>query len=239
MKKNTGKAPAEQFYYKDFLADMAEHDPDIIGAWMLVLIKIWHLNNSGSVTKTLSQFAKIMHTDEIGAKRFIDYLGAEKIADVTEDNGRITIVNRRAKRDCKLREANRLRQETFRRNAKSNADVADEKVNPSSSTSFSNSNSSLDISTKRRSTLDLEQQKKAIQLTEKLERVFEYQNTRERTTFRNIVRHLLDCGMIESGMVWLKEVLRWGSDNDKSQLDMKKCFNSKVQKLAGFKKKAE
>jgi hypothetical protein len=88
------------------------------------------------------------------------------------------------------------------------------------------------------STLDLEQQKKAIQLTEKLERVFEYQTPNERTTFRNIVRHLLDCGMIESGMVWLEEVLQWGSDNDKSQLDMKKCFNSKVQKLAGFKKKA-
>lgn len=235
MKKNTGKAPAEQFYYKDFLADMAEHDPDIIGAWMLVLIKIWHLNNSGSVTKTLSQFAKIMHTDQIGAKRFIDYFRDEKIADVTEDNGRITIVNRRAKRDSKLREANRLRQKRFRGNAHSNADVAPEKVNPSSS----NSNSSSGISTKRRSALDLEQQKKAIQLTEKLERVFEFQTTNERTTFRNIVRHLLDCGMIESGVVWLMEVLQWGSDNEKPQLDMKKCFVSKVKKLSGFKKKEE
>ncbi|KKN77259.1 hypothetical protein LCGC14_0362370 [marine sediment metagenome] len=89
------------------------------------------------------------------------------------------------------------------------------------------------------SALDLDQQKKAIQLTEKLERVFEYQTPNERTTFRNIVRHLLDCGMIESGMVWLKEVLQWGSDNDKPQLDMKKCFVSKVIKLSGFKKKAE
>ncbi len=235
MKKNTGKAPAEQFYYKDFLADMAEHDPDIIGAWMLVLIKIWHLNNSGSVTKTLSQFAKIMHTDQIGAKRFIDYFRAEKIADVTEDNGRITIVNRRTKRDSKLRETNRLRQKRFRDNAQSNADVPPEKFNPSSS----NSNSSSSISTKRSSTLDLEQQKKAIQLTEKLERVFEYQTPNERTTFRNIVRHLLEKGMIEQGEVWLMEVLQWGSDNNKGQLDMKKCFNSKVQKLAGFKKKEE
>lgn len=98
---------------------------------------------------------------------------------------------------------------------------------------------SLSGEPKRSSALDLEQQKKAIQLTEKLEKVFEYQTPNERTTFRNIVRHLLDCGMIESGEVWLMEVLQWGSDNDKDQLDMKKCFNSKVQKLAGFKKEEE
>lgn len=89
------------------------------------------------------------------------------------------------------------------------------------------------------STLDLEQQKKAMLLSEKLEKVFEYQTPNERTTFRNIVRHLLDCGMIERGVVWLKEVLQWGSDNDKDQLDMKKCFVSKVKKLAGFKAKQD
>lgn len=139
MKKNTGKAPSIQFYYKDFLADMAEHDPDIIGAWVLVLIKIWHLNEGGSVTKTLSQFSKIMNTDQVGARRFIDYFKSENIANVTEDNNKITIVNRRSKRDCKLREANRLRQQKHRDNTQSNTVVTPEKVNPSSSTSSSSS----------------------------------------------------------------------------------------------------
>lgn len=140
MKKNTGKAPSIQLYFKDFMAEMLEYDPDIVGAWFLVMLKIWDLNDSGSVTKTLSQFAKIMHTDEIGAKRFIDYFRDEKIANVTEDNGRITIVNRRAKRDSKLRENNRLRQEAFRRNAKNNATVTKDpppaSTSPSSSTSI-------------------------------------------------------------------------------------------------------
>ncbi len=92
---------------------------------------------------------------------------------------------------------------------------------------------------KNSSALDLEQQKKAIRLTEKLEKVFEYQTPNERTTFRNIVRHLLDCGMIEAGSGWLKEVLQWGSDNEKDQLDMKKLFVDKAKKKSGFKKKEE
>ncbi|KKM02079.1 hypothetical protein LCGC14_1788010 [marine sediment metagenome] len=153
MKKNTGKAPSIQLYFKDFMAEMLEYDPDIVGAWFLVMLKIWDLNDGGSVNKTLSQFAKIMHTDQIGAKRFIDYFRDEKIADVTEDNGRITIVNRRAKRDSKLREANRLRQKRFRDNAQSNADVAPEKVNPSSSSSSSSSVSTT-IKEKERSDFD-------------------------------------------------------------------------------------
>lgn len=139
MKKNAGKAPSIQFYYKDFLADMSEHEPEIVGAWLLVLIKIWHTKKDGAITKTLPQYAKIMNTDQVNAKRILSYFDAEYIADVTICNDKITVVNRRTKRDAKLLEQNRLRQQRFRNEHRSNADVAPPKANPSSSSSSSSS----------------------------------------------------------------------------------------------------
>ncbi|HEG43274.1 MAG TPA: hypothetical protein ENH94_04410 [Phycisphaerales bacterium] len=140
-KKNTGKAPSVQFYYKDFLADMSEYEPEIIGAWMLVLIKIWHTKDAGQITKTLAQFSLIMQTTIDKAKMFLDYFSTEKIADVTELNGKITVINRRAKRDATLAEQNRLRQKAFRNKGNNNAKVTEPKGNPSSSSSSSSSTS--------------------------------------------------------------------------------------------------
>jgi uncharacterized protein YdaU (DUF1376 family) len=145
VKKNTGKAPSIQFYYKDFLADMQEHSPEIVGAWMLILIKIWHEKMDGEITKTIEQFAKIMHTSVEKANEFIDYFSCENIADVTRSHNKITVVNRRTKRDAKLLEQNRLRQQRHRGNAKSNADVTPKKVNPSSSSSTSIKNISTNV----------------------------------------------------------------------------------------------
>ena len=140
MKKNSGKAPSIQLYYKDLAADMAEHGPDIVGAWILCLIKIWHEDNCGQIIKTLDQLARIMHTDTTNARRFLDYFSDENIADVTEENGKITITNRRSKRDAKIKEQNRLRQEKHRQtNGKfsSNAPITPELHHPSSSSSTS------------------------------------------------------------------------------------------------------
>ncbi len=135
--KNSGKAPSIQFYYKDFLTDMQEHDPEVVGAWMLILCKIWHSNSNGALTRTLPQWAKIIHTDEENARRLICE-ECVNLGDVTRDsNGKITITNRRTARDAKLKEQNRLRQERYRQQQQSNADVADEKPNPSTSSSSS------------------------------------------------------------------------------------------------------
>lgn len=145
-KKNTGKAPSVQFYYKDFLADMQEHPPEIVGAWMLVLIKIWHAKSNGEITRSLTQLSLVMHVTESRAKEFLDYIDAEDIGDVTyvtEDNTIITVVNRRTRRDAKLAEQNRLRQQAFRDKRGSNTDVADGKGNPSSSPSSSPSASTV------------------------------------------------------------------------------------------------
>ena len=138
-KKNTGKAPAVLFYYKDFMADMEEHPPVIVGAWFMVLIKIWHAGRNGKITLSLKQYASIMHVRADEADKYLNYIG-KGIADVTQRNGEITVVNRRTQRDCKLLDQNRLRQQKYRDARGDNADVAALKGNPSKSVS----NSQLD-----------------------------------------------------------------------------------------------
>lgn len=139
MKKNSGKAPSVQLYYKDLLADMVGHDPEIVGAWMLTLIKIWHEKNHGQITKTIDELAKIMQTTTDKARYFVSYFSQKNIADVTEHNGEITIVNRRTKRDAKLREQNNLRQKRYKGKIANNAEVTAEKHRASSSSSSSSS----------------------------------------------------------------------------------------------------
>lgn len=148
--RNAGKAPSVQFYYKDFLAKMQAHPPEIVGAWTLVLVNIWHAKSNGHVTHTLSQWSRVMNTTEQTGRKYLDYFQAEGIGDVSEHDGKITVVSRRVQRDSKLLEQNRLRQETFRGKGGSNGDVTEKqrdinavviakKGNPSSSTSSSSS----------------------------------------------------------------------------------------------------
>ena len=136
-KKNTGKAPSIQFYVKDFIAEMAGEPPEIVGAWFLVLCQIWHVKRGGSITGTLAQFALIMHTSAPKAQEFIEYFKAQQIANVRYRNGKVTVVNRRTKRDAKLLEQNRLRQQKFRDKRNSNSDITSPSRNPSSSSSSS------------------------------------------------------------------------------------------------------
>ena len=141
--KNAGKAPSEQFYYKDFFADMVEHPNHIVGAWMKILCKIWHAKNNGKVTLSIEQLNRIIGEETGITQSILDYLKTENIADIEQcnvtGNGEITIINRRAERDAKLKEQNRLRQKAYRDKHNSNAPVTPKKSNPSSSSSSSTS----------------------------------------------------------------------------------------------------
>ncbi len=140
------------FYYKDFLADMQDHPTEIVGAWILLLINIWHKKSNGNVTRDIFTLSRIMNANISDAERYIDYIDSEGIADVSRHNGEITIVCRRVKRDSKLLEQNRLRQQRYRdrepgneevtrekrgNNAPNNAHVTAKKHPPSTSTSVS------------------------------------------------------------------------------------------------------
>jgi len=262
VKKNSGKAPSIQFYYKDFLADMQEHNPEIVGAWMLVLIKIWHENDGGKITKTLEQFAKIMQTDTARAIEFIEYFSAENIADVTRENGKITVINRRSKRDIKLREQNKLRQKTFRDKRNSNGDVTAEKVNPSISTSTSTSTSesnnnnpniennggeSRDLqdgigfenfSYEDVLELDLKIKKAAEKCMLELEKIFRFTGN-EPVTFARIIKWICEqCsypGGRKIGLEIFTDIPKWAAEARKSAaINKKGLLVEKIKRETGY-----
>ena len=79
--------------------------------------------------------------------------------------------------------------------------------------------------------------KKKLELTmqydEKLNKLYEPLTPKEKTTFRNIRLFLmtLDLENIEQAISWLGEVKQWGDDNDKTNIEVKKCYVSKIKKL--------
>jgi len=147
MKKNIGKAPSIQFYYKDFLADMTSYGPELIGAWILILIKIWHESDDGGITDTLEGFSRICHTNSEKMSEILLKFSQKNIANVTFHNGdvtgEITVVNRRWKGELKLRNDNRLRQNKHRKEKENNNGVTQmsQKNNAPSSSSSSSSSS--------------------------------------------------------------------------------------------------
>lgn len=148
--KNSGKAPSIQLYYKDLYSDIVEHPNDMVGAWIKILCKIWHENRNGKVTLNITQLSRIIGENEAKTQQVIKYLEINGIADIKHeepcnvtDNASVTITNRRAERDSKLREQNKLRQERFRRKHANNAPVTPMLHRSSSSTSVILRNASV------------------------------------------------------------------------------------------------
>jgi hypothetical protein len=135
--KNAGKAPSVQFYFKDYYADMLEHPDWVNGLWILLLCKIWHERNAGEITRTYPQFAKMLGVEELKVVDFFKYLALQNIADVTQSNANVTVVNRRAARDHKARNKSNLRVRKFREKQKCNANETPKKHHASTSTSTS------------------------------------------------------------------------------------------------------
>jgi hypothetical protein len=228
-KKNSGQAPSIQLYYKDLYADIDEHPNDIVGAWVKILCKIWHGKSNGSVTKPIRSWCRVTGETENELKRILAYIKEEGIGGVEESNGKITIINYRTVRDCKLKEDNRLRQKKHREKLKKgdekqndNTLVTPKKTNPSNSKSNSSSK------------LVLELNKKAILFDDKLHRFFGDLTTTEKVTFRKIRLYLLslrDLGKFDLAIQWIIECKQWGDDHGKTNVEVKKCFVSKIKKM--------
>ena len=246
-KKNTGKAPSVQFYYKDFLADMNDHPVEIVGAWMLILIKIWHANSNGEITRSVTQWALLLHVTESRALEYLDYINKEDIGDViyvTDDNSQITVVNRRTKRDANLRESNRLRQETFReksgRYGNSNGDVAPKKHHPSTSTSNSTPTSLIEIGKEKSLQsgglgLNKEVKVRAVRFGEELDKIFPNISRDEATTFLRVGQHLTEevilgapLEIFDQAAGWAKKAMGGNAQNPKG------LFVAKVKEETGF-----
>jgi hypothetical protein len=119
-----GKNPAFQFYPGDWSRDLEEHPLEIEGAWIRICCKLWWSEKRGSLTRSLEQWAKILRTDQINAKRIINYISDQKIGDSNAaSNGEITLESRRMLRDDKERKFNMLRQRRFKEKQSGNGEV--------------------------------------------------------------------------------------------------------------------
>ena len=148
-----GKPPAFQFYPNDWTRDLEEHPLEIEGAWIRICCKLWYSDTQGELSKTLTQWSKILRISEDKTKELLDYIEAEKIGNVKREvsvssNGRITIASRRMIKDDNKRKSNNIRQQRYYDKHKSNTNLT-----PTSQDSSSSSSSSK-MSIKNRSSLN-------------------------------------------------------------------------------------
>lgn len=149
------KAPADQFYYADFLRDTNELSLAATGAWIKCLCKMWFSVTRGQISMPMPGYARMFGSSVDQAKAVIDELITFGICDADTDcNANVTLTNRRMHREHVEREANRHRVSAFRERQKTNGDagsngncngdVQDSNALSSSSTSSSTAFKSID-----------------------------------------------------------------------------------------------
>lgn len=85
-KKNAGKGPGFPFYVMEWLTDMEEHPLDIEGAWIRICCKLYLSETCGSMTRTISQWARILRIGAEQTLAIFQYLRDHHIADVIEES---------------------------------------------------------------------------------------------------------------------------------------------------------
>lgn len=137
-----GKAPADQFYWNDWLSDVELQSACSAtrGIWMNALCRMWFSQTRGELTGTRETLPRILNCTEQEFDRFCDEAQSLSFCyfSVT-DNKNVTLRNRRMFREAKDKELNRLRQQRHRDKHKSNGDVTPPSSSSSSfkSTSYS------------------------------------------------------------------------------------------------------
>jgi len=129
------KAPAFQFYVKDWLSDPELQcvSASSRGMWIDALCYMWGAPDRGKLTGTEQELAKLLRATNGDFAQFIDDLKRHKFADVTMCNNEVTLINRRMQREEKERNNTRLRVSRFRSNADCNANVTPPSPSPSPS----------------------------------------------------------------------------------------------------------
>lgn len=139
-----GKAPAFQFYVKDWLGDpqlkMASFSTK--GIWIDLLCYMWDAPERGELTGTKDQLRRLVGANEADFDLFMQEANTLSFCYFCVTGELlVTVRNRRMYRDSKDSENNRLRQARYRDKHKSNA-----KVTPPSSSSSSKDINTLVIS---------------------------------------------------------------------------------------------
>jgi uncharacterized phage protein (TIGR02220 family) len=136
-KKIMGKAPAFQFYVRDWLSDpqLRLASPSTRGIWIDLLCFMWEAPERGKITTTKEKLGRMVGAENGDLEQFFDDVEELSFCDiVTHDNNKITLCNRRMSRDEKNKINNKLRQQRYRERHNSN-----KKITPPSSSSSSTS----------------------------------------------------------------------------------------------------
>lgn len=110
------KLPFFQFYPLDWIRDTRCLPPEIRGVWIDILAIAWNEPKRGIYNRDQESLVRELgiKTEQVGM--ILDALKLVADVNLTEHNGRITVVSRRMVREEKEREINRKRQHRFRHN---------------------------------------------------------------------------------------------------------------------------
>ncbi len=118
------KMPWIKFFAGDWLKDPALSlcAPATRGIWMDLLCGMHELNSGGKLIGTRDQLARLARCTTEEMTKTLRDLSITKTANVSERNGIVTVVNRRMRRQDKLREQSNLRKMRFRQKRTRNAE---------------------------------------------------------------------------------------------------------------------
>jgi len=134
-----GKAPAFQFYTGDWRKDVELHKMTFLarGIWIEMLMCMWDSNDRGKLEGSQDELSRIIGCTKEELVEAINELSVTKTADVTNCNGKVTIINRRMYREEKYRKNTKLRVFKYREKHKNNIECNVSVTPPSSSSSSS------------------------------------------------------------------------------------------------------
>jgi len=127
-----GKAPAFQFYVRDWLSDPAVRrcTPASRGIWIDLLCFMWESPERGEITARPEDLARMTGATEAEIETFLQEAEVTQMSRVTWRDNFVTIENRRMVRDRNAKEISRLSSQRHREKQQ-----RDTKVTPPSSSS--------------------------------------------------------------------------------------------------------
>lgn len=140
-----GKAPAFQFYVRDWLSDpqLRQASPGTRGIWIDILCFMWESVNRGKIEGTQEQLMRMTGASKQDFDQFLNEAEMLKFCDMSRNgHGIVTLENRRMKRDEKERENWRLRK--VKERSKKDVTQTSRKRHGVSSSSTSNNNIHFD-----------------------------------------------------------------------------------------------
>lgn len=141
-----GKAPAFQFYVKDWLSDpqLRLASPSTRGIWIDLLCYMWEAPERGKLIISNEGLMKLTGANNGDIEQFFKEANQLSFCDIcVTNNGMSQICNRRMYREAKSKEYNRLRQKKYREAHPSNGKVTPPSSTPTPSSTSSSTNTIL------------------------------------------------------------------------------------------------